>query len=98
MADESNDTKWIRREIVYSGRVQGVGFRYTTCHVAKDFDVKGYVRNLADGRVELVVEGADAEIDRFQCGILNAMNRNIRDVSASERGATGEFRGFDVRY
>ena len=43
--------------ILYEGRVQGVGFRYTTKSVANGFEVTGTVRNLTDGRVELVAEG-----------------------------------------
>ena len=46
-----------RRRVVFSGRVQGVGFRFTCQSLARGFDVAGYVRNLADGRVELVAEG-----------------------------------------
>ena len=49
----------IRRTSHFSGHVQGVGFRYTVQDLAADFDVRGYVRNLPDGRVELVVEGDD---------------------------------------
>ena len=45
----------------YEGRVQGVGFRYTARRIAAGFDVAGYVRNLADGRVELVASGDDEE-------------------------------------
>ena len=52
----------IRRTSHFSGHVQGVGFRYTVADVAEDFDVRGYVRNLPDGRVELVAEGDEAEI------------------------------------
>ena len=49
-------------EIYYSGTVQGVGFRHTVRSLAADFEVKGFVRNLPDGRVHLVVEGDPAEI------------------------------------
>ena len=45
-------------EVFFSGRVQGVGFRYTTMQVAKEFEVAGQVRNLTDGRVQLEVDGA----------------------------------------
>ena len=69
-----------RRRVYYSGRVQGVGFRFTCQHVARGFDVAGYVRNLPDGRVELVAEGDPAEIDAFLKAIQDAMGRYIRDV------------------
>ena len=69
------------RRVYYSGRVQGVGFRFTSKHVARGFDVAGYVRNLPDGRVELVAEGDRAEIDAFLQAIQDAMDRYIRDVT-----------------
>ena len=47
-----------RVQLIYSGRVQGVGFRYTVKQVAAGYDVAGTVRNLPDGRVELVAEPA----------------------------------------
>src|SRR5471030_2081507 len=50
-----------RMKVFYSGRVQGVGFRYTARTVAAGFEITGYVRNLPDGRVELVAEGDDSE-------------------------------------
>ena len=50
-----------RRVVHYSGRVQGVGFRYTVRTLATRFAVTGFVRNLADGRVQLVVEGGPGE-------------------------------------
>ena len=52
-------------EVYYAGRVQGVGFRYTVRSLAARFDVTGFVRNLPDGRVHLVVEGDAGEIDAF---------------------------------
>ena len=48
----------IRRRVCFNGDVQGVGFRYTTCQIAKDYTVGGYVKNLLDGRVEIVAEAA----------------------------------------
>ena len=52
-----------RRMILFSGRVQGVGFRMTTVHLAQDLALAGTVRNLPDGRVELVAEGVAKDID-----------------------------------
>lgn len=88
----------IRRKVLFSGRVQGVGFRYTTCHVARRFDVVGYVKNLPDGRVELIAEGAADEVERFQQALGREMGRNISDVVATDAGPTGEFSGFGVKY
>ena len=69
------------RRVYYSGRVQGVGFRYTAWNVARGFDVVGYVRNLPDGRVELLAEGAPAEIEGFLRAIRETLDRYIRDIS-----------------
>ena len=54
-----------RAHVFYSGRVQGVGFRYSAREVACGFEVTGFVRNLPDGRVELVAEGEEEEVKAF---------------------------------
>jgi acylphosphatase len=88
-----------RLHVVYSGRVQGVGFRYTVCHAAEPFGVSGIVRNLWDGTVELVAEGGEAEL----VGLLNAIRasrlaRNITGESVRWRDATGEYESFGVAF
>ncbi len=88
----------IRRTVLFSGRVQGVGFRYATCRVALPFAVTGWVRNLPDGRVEACVEGNEEEIRRFVQAIKDRMKGYICDTQASDADATGEFADFDVRY
>lgn len=55
----------IAKKVFFSGRVQGVGFRYGTKQVAMGFDVTGLVRNLVDGRVELCVMGEMDEVKEF---------------------------------
>ncbi len=86
----------IRRSIYFSGKVQGVGFRHTTCQIATKFRVTGFVRNQPDGRVELVAEGREIEVDRFQCAVEEAMGGAIQDVSATDSAATRKFKGFSV--
>ncbi len=86
-----------RMKIFYSGRVQGVGFRYTAKTVAAGFEIAGFVRNLPDGRVELVAEGADGELQAFRAAIHNAMLAGfIRDESVEWGAAQNEFRGFEI--
>ena len=87
-----------RRTYLFSGRVQGVGFRYTARLVATRFAVTGYVRNLPDGRVELVMEGADADMDAVVEGINGYLGRNISRTTVDASAATGEFDGFGVRH
>jgi len=86
----------VRRRLFYYGRVQGVGFRYTACEIARQFPVTGYVRNLTDGRVELVAEAAPVVLDRFQEAVAEAMRGHIRGVEATELPANGEFTSFSV--
>ena len=83
--------------VYYSGRVQGVGFRYTAKTVATGFEIAGVVRNLPDGRVELVAEGDRAELDAFRAAILDAgLAGFIRDEQVTWADATNEFRGFEI--
>jgi len=87
------------RRVFYSGRVQGVGFRFTTQHLARGFDVAGYVRNLPDGRVELVAEGAPAEIDGLLEAVRDELGPHIRDVAIGSCPPSARpFTGFTIRY
>jgi acylphosphatase len=73
-----------RRRVLYSGRVQGVGFRFTAQRLARERSVVGYIRNLPDDRVELVGEGTPEVLDDFLRAIRTAMGDKIRDVSVSK--------------
>ncbi len=86
----------VRRTVLFSGQVQGVGFRYSTQTVASRFAVTGFVRNLHDGRVELVAEGSRAELDRLQEAVEQAMSGYIQESSASDSPVTGEFQSFRI--
>lgn len=83
--------------IFYAGQVQGVGFRYTVKSITTGFEVTGTVRNLPDGRVELIAEGERGELDEFRQAIRDAGLKNFiqnEDISWTE--ATNEFRGFEI--
>ena len=86
-----------RREVRYRGRVQGVGFRYTARSISADYDVTGYVKNLPDGRVELVAEGEPGELDAFLADVVRQMGRNIAGVDIHTGPATGGFVEFDIQ-
>jgi len=62
----------ISLQVFYEGHVQGVGFRFTVRHIAKGFDVTGWVRNLPDGRVELQVTGGEEEVRAFFDGVVKS--------------------------
>ncbi len=88
----------VHHETVYfAGRVQGVGFRYTTLQIAKEFEVAGYVRNLVDGRVQLEAEGRLSEIDAFVAAIEERMHGYVRRTERSGKKRAPEFKGFEIR-
>ncbi len=88
----------IRRTVWFGGHVQGVGFRFTACEVAERFAVTGCVRNLRDGRVELVAEGSPDEVARFTTAVRDAMRGYVSHEQHIDTPATGEFAEFGVRY
>jgi acylphosphatase len=83
--------------ILYSGHVQGVGFRYTTKTVAAGFEVTGSVRNLPDGRVELIAEGARTELEAFRAAIREAgLAALVRDESVTWSDTQNDLHGFEI--
>lgn len=81
----------------YSGHVQGVGFRYTVRSVAQGFEVAGLVRNLLDGRVELVAEGTRTELEAFRGAILDSgLGSMVRTEEVTWGPAEGDLRGFAI--
>lgn len=74
----------IRKHVWYSGQVQGVGFRYTALRLAQRFDVAGLVRNLRDGRVELVAEGQPEQVSDFLEAVARAMSGYITHMEVSD--------------
>jgi acylphosphatase len=95
--------------VYFTGHVQGVGFRYTARRIAHEFEVTGFVKNLADGRVQLEVVGAPAEIDGFLAAIEERMHGHIRKTERQVEGAGAKegkgaagvapvtFNGFEIR-
>ncbi len=87
-----------RREVLYEGTVQGVGFRYTSRRIAARFGVTGYVKNLSDGRVQLVAEGSTEELDRFFAAIRAELGYYITGTRETVEPAGHQFRQFEVRF
>jgi acylphosphatase len=85
------------KRVTYSGRVQGVGFRYTAQRLAHGFAVAGFVRNLANGNVELAVEGEEREVSAFLQALAARMKDDIQ-LSNVVDDSPGNFRGFEIRY
>jgi acylphosphatase len=91
MADVHHET------VFFAGRVQGVGFRYTTLEVARGFDVCGYVKNLADGRVQLEVEGKVDEINSFISAVEDRLHGYVRKTERSAQQRPAQFSGFTIK-
>ena len=86
-----------RMRVFYAGKVQGVGFRYAVKSVATGFELTGTVRNLPDGRVELVAEGVKDELEAFRQAIRESgLERFIRNEDVGWDEITNEFRGFEI--
>ena len=86
-----------RVRVFYGGRVQGVGFRYTAKSVACGYELTGLVRNLLDGRVELVAEGSREELLAFLQAIRDAgLGALVRHEDVQWEPAQGNLRGFEI--
>ena len=87
----------VGKRVNYSGRVQGVGFRYTAQRLAQGFDVSGYVRNLPGGDVELVVEGPADQVDGFLAALAGRMAGYIEKATSRDESPGGH-KGFIIRH
>jgi acylphosphatase len=86
-----------RLTVLYSGRVQGVGFRATIRQLACGYEVTGTVRNLPDGRVEVIAEGIRDELEAFLAGISESgLSGLIAKRHETWRPAQGGQRGFSI--
>lgn len=83
--------------VYFSGRVQGVGFRYQTLQAAKEFEVSGWVMNLPDGRVQLEAEGPAPEVKDFIAAVQERMEGHIRKIEQTAVTRASQFKGFTIR-
>jgi acylphosphatase len=82
--------------VYYSGRVQGVGFRFTSVDLAESLGITGWVRNLSDKRVEILAEAEEESLKNFLDRIKDGFSAYIRDIQIDWKPATGEFSGFTI--
>jgi len=87
-----------RIDVRYSGRVQGVGFRFTAERLAVDLGLTGWVKNLPDGQVELVCEGKEEELRKFLEKIDNEFSAYIRQKHINWMPAAGGFDTFEIKF
>lgn len=82
----------------FRGRVQGVGFRWSVKGTSAGWAVTGYVKNLADGSVEMVAEGERAEVERFLEAVEARMREYVRERTIDGRMGERQFEGFEIAY
>ncbi|MGM0436509.1 MAG: acylphosphatase [Bacillota bacterium] len=80
------------------GMVQGVGMRFTITQIAKKVGVKGFVKNLSDGSVEIVAQGEAHKVDDFIKRAKNARTGNITETSLETLDTDKTFNGFNVQF
>ncbi len=86
-----------RVHLLVNGRVQGVGYRYATKMMATQLGLTGWVKNLADGRVEAVAEGPREKLESLASWAKQGpSSARVEDVAATWSEATGEFSSFGV--
>jgi acylphosphatase len=91
--------KMVARRVYYEGRVQGVGFRYTVRGIANGYEVQGWVRNLLDGRVELLAQGELGEVKEFLGAIRDSvLKSHIRKVIEHAIPPAKEVKGFEISF
>ncbi len=87
-----------RVHVFYSGRVQGVGFRFTAENLASKLEITGWVKNMHDGRVEVLAEGKQENLEKFLKEINAYFTNYIKDSETHWLEATGEFKGFGIKF
>ena len=90
----------LAKRVIFEGRVQGIGFRYTVKDLARGFDVCGWVKNLTDGGVELQVMGEPTEVADFirEIVVESAVARNIKNHYAETIPLLENCRGFRIEH
>ncbi|HZU36209.1 MAG TPA: acylphosphatase [Gemmataceae bacterium] len=85
------------KRVYYTGRVQGVGFRYTARSLAEAYPVSGYVRNLPGGEVELVAQGPAEQVEAFLGAVASRMDHYIERTTVQDE-PLGDYAGFHIRH
>ena len=84
-------------QLIYSGKVQGIGFRYTVLDIARQQKVGGWVKNLDDGRVEILAEADEDILKNFLSSISQHFSNYINDLDTEWLPASGEHSGFEIK-
>lgn len=89
------DVRW---HIFFIGRVQGVGFRYTCRELSKQHSVTGWVKNLPDGSVEMIVEGDVTTVRAYVTDVCDSTHGRVDNREITKSDATGEFDSMQIRH
>ncbi len=84
------------KHIIFNGRVQGVGFRYTACKIAQRFLLTGFVRNLPNGSVEMKIQGTDESVQSCIQEIEAYFGDYIRNTEQTELPYDPTFMDFKI--
>lgn len=95
---DATDADLVTLRVVYVGRVQGVGFRHTVRSIATHYPVKGYVKNMPDGTVEMVASGSKAAVEGLLNDVARRFHGNIRGSERTAVAKTGDFNDFEIRF
>ena len=87
-----------RLHVVYHGRVQGVGFRFTVEHIAEGLNLTGWVKNRRDGSVEITVEGEEDKLNLLIEQVEDSFASYIRAKDVDWQEASGEFPDFRITF
>lgn len=88
----------IAKQVVFKGRVQGVGFRYTAHRIARQYGLNGYVKNCPDGSVEALFQGTQANIQACSDEIQDAFNGYIRETKSIDQPVNPHYHDFRITY
>ena len=86
------------KQIIFKGRVQGVGFRYTTHRTATRYDLTGFVRNLPDGSVEALMQGTASNIQACLNDLNDHFDGYLRDINTTDQPVNPRYHDFRITY
>ena len=97
-----NNNKYLKMlkgcEIIFSGTVQGVGFRFFTRNSAVKHDIGGWVMNLTDGKVKLLAQGREDDLNSFINDLKNEFKDYINDYTFQDKQVVGDFKDFKIKF